>query len=525
MCSAKDGFKEAEENFTKMVEKYKSPSALWLNAVETEIGLDARDLTRKILQGHVETRGDGDVGPVLTTMDGVILSHKRMFKKTMRTLFGEICITRVGYSLRGHANLFPLDALLNLPLSSYSYGLQRFIARRVSMSAFSEVLDLTREVTGVVIGPRQAIEIVENCAIDFDAYYAKLKTSAAPDVSSDSNELESNTQPLSIPNTSVASKVLSVTEDVVAPVLVLTTDGKGIVMRHESLRPETQKRASESKQKMKTRLAKGEKTNRKRMAQVASVYFIDRFIRTPSDIVDELKRENIQLKRPVPHDKRVWASVEKSAEEVIQAMFTEANSRDPQHKQEWVILVDGNKHQVGLVKSLSKKMSVNTVIILDVIHVIEYLWDAARVFVDEKNHIGCEEWVADKLERILNGEAGKVAGSIRMSAAKRQLTEAKHKTAKDCARYIANQKPYMNYVKYLKLGYPIATGVIEGACRYLIKDRMDITGARWTLLGAEAVLKLRSIVTSGDFDNYWDFHLQCEHGRNYGQIKMSEIRS
>ena len=146
---------------------------------------------------------------------------------------------------------------------------------------------------------------------------------------------------------------------------------------------------------------------------------------------------------------------------------------------------------------------------------IEYLWDAARVFVDEKNHAGCETWVNEKLEQILNGKAGKVAGSIRISASKRDLSEGKKKTAKDCARYLTNHKKYMNYVGYLKSGYPIATGIIEGACRYLIKDRMDITGARWTLSGAESVLKLRSLVTSGDFDNYWNLHLQCEHDRNH----------
>ena len=282
MCSAKDGFKEAEEKFTEMVEKYKSPSTLWLNAVETELGLDARDLTRQVLQGHVDTRGDGDVGSTLTTTEGVILSHKRVIKKTIRTLFGEVCIARVGYSLRGHANLFPLDALLNLPLSSYSYGLQRFIARRVSMSAFSEILDLTREVTVVVSAPIQAIEIVENCAIDFDAYYTQPEIGAAEDLVSEAGKLERDAQPSSCPSASAACSV-SVAAEVVAPVLVLTTDGKGIVMRHESLRPETQKRASESKQKMKTAmgirsLQKQARPNRYSIAaKIIPMLFIERW--------------------------------------------------------------------------------------------------------------------------------------------------------------------------------------------------------------------------------------------------------
>jgi hypothetical protein len=195
-------------------------------------------------------------------------------------------------------------------------------------------------------------------------------------------------------------------------------------------------------------------------------------------------------------------------------MFTEAHKRDPKHKKDWVILVDGQKHQMRLVRSIIRKEQTAAVIIVDIIHVIEYLWQAARVFYEETSN-ECERWVEDKLVQILNSRAGKVAGSMRMSAAKAKLTKEQRKVVEISARYIAKLKHYMNYQEYLKQGYPIATGVIEGACRYLVKDRMDITGARWSLSGAEAVLKLRSMVTSGDFDDYWTFHLKQEHLRNH----------
>ena len=71
-------------------------------------------------------------------------------------------------------------------------------------------------------------------------------------------------------------------------------------------------------------------------------------------------------------------------------------------------------------------------------------------------------------------------------------------------------------------GYPIATGVIEGACRYLVKDRMEITGARWGLEGGEAVLKLRALAINGDLDAYWEFHETQEYQRNY-QAKFVEM--
>jgi len=104
---------------------------------------------------------------------------------------------------------------------------------------------------------------------------------------------------------------------------------------------------------------------------------------------------------------------------------------------------------------------------------------------------------------------------MRRSATNRNFTQTKRKDIDKCARYLLNLAPYLKYHEYLKKGYPIATGVIEGACRYLVKDRMGITGARWGLKGAEAILKLRSLKVSGEFDNYWEFYEQQEFLRNY----------
>jgi hypothetical protein len=87
---------------------------------------------------------------------------------------------------------------------------------------------------------------------------------------------------------------------------------------------------------------------------------------------------------------------------------------------------------------------------------------------------------------------------------------------------LANHAPYLNYPLSLAKGYPIATGVIEGACRHLVKDRMEITGARWGLQGGEAVLKLRALVINGDFDADWEFHEQQEYHRNH-RSKFSEM--
>lgn len=176
------------------------------------------------------------------------------------------------------------------------------------------------------------------------------------------------------------------------------------------------------------------------------------------------------------------------------------------------MLIDGQKYQLHEIQKVAQQRRLKITIILDLIHVIEYLWDVAHVFFEESNTL-CEEWVENKLLEVLNSRGRKVAGSIRMSAAKRNLSDKQLKQVETAANYLTKNKEYIDYQTYLHRGYPIGTGVIEGTCRYLVKDRMDITGARWGLEGAEAILKLRSIIKSNDFEDYWKFHLKQEFER------------
>lgn len=124
-----------------------------------------------------------------------------------------------------------------------------------------------------------------------------------------------------------------------------------------------------------------------------------------------------------------------------------------------------------------------------------------------------EVWVRHRALAVLEGKATDVAAGIRRRATTAGLAKAKRKKAEDCARYLINKAAYLDYPAALAAGWPIATGVIEGTCRYLVADRMDITGARWSIKGAEAVLKLRALRCNGDFDDYWRFHLDQERRR------------
>jgi hypothetical protein len=218
-----------------------------------------------------------------------------------------------------------------------------------------------------------------------------------------------------------------------APILVLTTDGKGVVMRPEALREATRKAAGKRERKLRKRLTKGEKTATRRMATVASVYTIEPFYRTPEDIVRDLdadRRETVP--RPRPEHKRVWASVAKEPAEVIEQMFAEAERRDPQHRKAWVVLVDGNEAQLRLIRETAERRGVQISIVLDVIHVIEYLWGAAYSFHAEGTS-EAEQWVTERLLHILRGKSSDVAAGIRRSATLRGL-DAHARAAAEIAR-------------------------------------------------------------------------------------------
>ncbi len=195
-------------------------------------------------------------------------------------------------------------------------------------------------------------------------------------------------------------------------------------------------------------------------------------------------------------------------------MFTEAERRDPNHKRKWVVLIDGQSFQLKQIRSVMKQRKIRAPIVLDFIHVLEYLWKAAYCFFDEGSQ-QAEEWVKERALKILDGQASQVAAGIRRRCTKRNLNSKERQNADKCSDYLLKYKNYLRYDQFLSAGYPIATGVIEGACRYLIKDRMDITGARWGLEGAEAVLKLRAIISCKDFEEYFKFHKHQERKRNY----------
>lgn len=482
-----DAYAPAQEQFDSIKSRLRSAQAKsWtVNDLEEFLDVEGREIMRLCVQGYLDEQGPGRVFEPVVDSNGRQHTHQRLHSRSIFTLFGSVTVNRQGYGGRGLESLHPLDAKLNLPPESYSHSLRRRSAEATAKESYDEVTSSIEKQTGVAIPKRQVEELASRAAQDFDSFYQRQRSQSAREVKKTGD------------------------------ILVLTTDGKGVPMRKEDLREATRKAAEEQKSKLQHRRSPGEKSKTKRMGTVAAVYTIDPFVRTPEQIVREFGPVRDALpRRPRPEDKRAWASIRHQPEIIIEQMFEEAMRRDPKKSKQWVALVDGNQTQLGLLQCAAEDYGVELVTILDLIHVLEYLWKAAWAF----HRVGsrtAEAWVGERLARILRGRSSEVAAGMTRSATLRGLSARQREAVDRCAAYLLKYRQFLHYDQYLAAGYPIATGVIEGACRYLVKDRMEITGARWRLAGAEAVLQLRSLHASGDFNEYWEFHLRQEYQRNH----------
>jgi hypothetical protein len=453
-------------------------ASLTHSELEQRLTVDLRELVRRLYQDHLDLRAvrEQRLDDVVDAEGSRRASVESGHVRPLQTIFGAVEVTRLAYRRRGERNLCPADAALNLPRELHSHGLRELSAIESSRGSFEEASEAIRRITGGQLGKRQVEQLAARAAVDFEAFYSQPTRSQA-----------------------------TVTE---GALLVLSADGKGIVMRPDALRPATAKAAKQATGKLQTRLSKGEKRNRKRMAEVGAVYDLTPLARTPNDIIGR-DDDTVRPAAPKASNKWLTASVVDNAATVICSIFEEAQRRDPTHQRTWVALVDGAKHQIDCIQAEARARHVNVTIVCDFIHVLEYLWSAAWSFFTEGNP-AAEKWVSDKALAVLNGQASTVAAAIRRKATTLGLDPRNRHNADHCADYLPAKRDYLNYPQALAAGRPIATGIIEGACRHLVKDRLDLTGARWGLEGAEAILKLRALRSNRDFEQYWTFHLNNE---------------
>jgi hypothetical protein len=481
---ADEVFAGADEAFAETRGWLAGPEAGGLGhaAVEDVLTERLQEIGNRLFQAFLgvraaaEPRLAGVTGP-----DGVARTRaERGRTRALASVFGPVTVSRIAYRAAGVAAVHRLDAELRLPRGKHSHGLVKMIASEAVRGALEEACVQVRIRTGCKLGTRQAQQLVRAAACDFDGFYAaRPRPAAGP-----------------------------------GEVVVLSCDGKGIRMRPGELRPDAARKAARSAPKQDGRLSQGEVRTRKRMAEVGAVYVITPAPRTTADIVGPGPR----AQGPRARHKWLTASVAGDCAAVVAAIFAEAGRRDPGHEATWIALADGNKDQIRRIEAEAAARGVTVTIIVDLIHVTEHLWDAAWCFFP-KGSRDAGGWVAARTAQILDGGpagAAAVAAALRQaSTAASGLSKTRRKTAAATAGYLEAKAPYLDYPAALAAGWPIATGVIEGACRYLVKDRMDITGARWGVATAEAILKLRALHANGDFDAYWEYHLRCEHERNH----------
>jgi hypothetical protein len=257
---------------------------------------------------------------------------------------------------------------------------------------------------------------------------------------------------------------------------------------------------------------------------IVTVYDAEPAERRPHDVIAPPGgRAGARGLRPGPKALAKWlaGSVRKDPADMIAAAFDEAEARDPLHLRTWVVLVDGAEHQLSLIRAEAARRGVTIHIVIDIIHVLEYLWGAAWS-IHPAGDPAAEDRVAARALTVLAGGSDRAAAEITAGADAAGLDASRRSGADACVRYLGNKREFLRYDQALDAGWPIATGVIEGACRHLIADRLSIGGARWGLDGAEAILTLRAVISNGDFEEYWRFHLACEHQRLYPGINQGQ---
>jgi hypothetical protein len=449
-----------------------------LHEVEREQERRGREIQRLLLEAHVAQRGTGDVGVAVevgtaeSSSKPALHPHRRLDPCHPQPIFGEITGERTGYCRPGAAAVHPLEDELQLPRRSFSYELHRRLVQAAVQGPFDEATARVAEATGVVIPQRSAEHLVQEVARDFEPFY-QLRTPPP--------------------------------EAATGPILVAALDGKGVPMVKADPSPRVVRRR------------KGEKAQQKKMAVVATVYTQGPRVRSPQEVFESLFGLGPPTTPPLgapsptrerPAYKRVWASLTKGKAGVMMEVVQEMHRRDPTRQKRWVVLTDGAR---ALQQSVTRRLR-GVPLVLDWQHVLAKRWSAAYTCHEEGSPKALA-WVQERAWRRLHGEVSQVVQGRRLSVTKRQLRGQKRKAVEAAANYFYRNRRHMRYDEYLRQGWPIATGVVGGACKNLVKDRMERSGMRWTRTMAEAMLKLRALYLSGDFDAYWKFHVARDHER------------
>lgn len=431
-------------------------------------------LGQALLTEYVARQGRGDMGETLTLSSGEQLSSVGLHTRRYVSVFGAVSIERMCYG-RGKIEAVPLDARLNLPPSEYSYLLQDWSQSFAVHDAYGETVVKVERLLHLGLSVRTLENLNRDIAKSVEGFH--------------------QVQPTPDPATEGA-------------LIVAAVDGKGVPICREKPKEDNGHH----------RRKKGEKANKKKMACVGAVYTIEPFCRTADDVLDEVMRKKAQKQRPVPQNKHVQAHLVEGKEATFGWIAQQVAARNPIGKKPLVCLCDGEK----ALWTCKREHLKDAIEVLDLFHVTEKLWLAAHCFHKEGS-AQADLFVEHRLRMLLEGKTCWVISGLKQMATKHHLKGVPKKTIEQVTGYFQCNEPRMRYDVYLAKGYPIGSGVAEGACRHLVKDRLERTGMRWTLQGAQAMLDLRATYLNDEWEPFWKHHIKRQNQLLYGQITSDTL--
>jgi hypothetical protein len=472
-CKAAEQFLGVLENLEQAAERDDA-----IHEVEERTWDGLLEVGREMIASYIEKQGEDVARPEVIEHEGKKLRRLPQ-RRTRRyvSVFGPTPFERDVYATREtqRQEVIPLDAKLGMPEGETSYLLQKWSGVACARESYQEARETFLRILGFGQSVNGLEDMAERAARHADTHFAEQAPVDAKEE---------------------------------APILVVTSDCKGVPMRRDGDEPSRKRK----------RLKKGEKNGRKRMACVGGVYSVEPFRRTVDDILDEILREKKQTKRPKPKNKRLRAVLTREVDGkpvngkdvVFDWLADEVHQRTAHERRTIVAIMDGESK----LRDLQEAKIPHAVGILDIWHVTEYLWKLAYCFHAEASD-EAESFVETYLRKILEGNVGRAIGGIRQMATKRGLSKHKRKKVEKCLNYFDARRETMKYDAYLAAGYPIGSGVVEGACRHLVKDRMEQTGMRWCVEGAQAILSLRAIYLNDDWNAFHADRIRSEQRRLY----------
>jgi hypothetical protein len=430
------------------------------------------------LQEYVAAKGTGYSGREFVDDQGARYTYVRDRNRTYRSIFGPVAIPRAYYQGTTSSGICPLDGDLNLPSRGYSYVVQEFSSLLVVNTSYENAIEILGSFFPIRMPLRSLEGVVGDLSDDVGQYY----------------EQDNTTQKIS-PK---------------AVVTVATVDKKGIVIR----KPENDPTDPHTKS------SAPDKPGKKKMATVISAYTIPRHERTVDDIVREVSGKDSADSKPKPEEKQIWGSLTDGPEKTVLRLNRAVVQRLPECN-ELVCILDGERSLWRLVYQYFPA----AFFVLDIFHVLEHLTKAAHCFHPEHSP-QARVFVTERLRMLLSGKAGRLIGGLKQMLAKHKLSHSKSYDLKQVIGYLERNKQHLRYEICLEKGYPIGSGVIEGACRNLINDRLELTGMSWTIHGAEAVMRLRAVHINKDWEAFWTHRRRSERRRLYGlhDLDSSDIR-